>query len=354
MEQEEMWRRFKKWLYAPPEQRVLPHKVERVVSKYVEAGDPKGLRDALAGMNRVLLDSEEQAAWFRYMAVVEYRLGNEEKAFQIIQDGIEEFPDSDHLNFFMGEVHEKTGRFDKALEHFKKVNIHNVEGHFLIEIARMCYLWDCPARGQRALDDVFQRYHELGIADDHYVFMRGLPFFDVTFGYRVVLSKLEGDLKIAFEELQLARRRLSDYEFDYAIEPTLKAWITGNWKPVIESLTERIRESEEHGYPNASERMRKAVLESRLSPSLADSFNLLASVEITDRDSRWLKDVRTLAKAETCHRHGDAEREQGFLHDFFSSQPKLFEPDQVFWFDFYDYQEKLKRIYRERKSGNQG
>lgn len=349
-----MWRQFKKWFNAPPEQRVLPNKVEKLVNKYVEESSPEGLRDALAGMNRVLLDSGEQEAWFRYMAVVEYRLGNKKKAFQIIREGVEEFPDSDHLNFFMGEVYEKTGRFDKALEHFKKVHPYKVEGHFLIAIAGMCYLWDYPALGQRVLDDVFQRYYELRIADDHRVFMRGLPFFGVTFGHRVVLSKLEGDLKIAFEEFQLARRTLRDYEFDHDLGPTLKAWITGNWRPVIESLTKSIRESEEHGYPSGEGRMAKAVHESRLCTSRDDAFNLLDSVKITESHSQWLEDVRTLAKAEACHRHGDAKQEQGFLQDFFSEQPKLFEPDNVFWFNFYDYQEKLKPIYRDRVRDEQG
>jgi hypothetical protein len=214
-------------------------------------------------------------------------------------------------------------------------------------MARYYYLWNRGEQGQVVMQAIFDRYYDLKIADDMFLYMRGLPMFDEAFGYRATFARLSGKVDQARWELARARSDLSDLGVE-RLELDLEATASGNWAPVLVDL-ERVLKSVDAQMPTGQLRMKRAILRCRAVPphnfppaSLAE----LDAVRLTPADHPWLADIRTLAKAELYHRFDMPDREQQALAEFWPRQPMLFEPNHAFYFGFIDYQETLKPHYQ--------
>src|SRR6202022_1837407 len=117
------------------------------------------------------------------------------------------------------------------------------------------------ALGQPAIQPIFDRYYELKIADDMFLYMRGLPMFDESFGYRATFAWLAGNLDPARAELARARSELSDLTVEDH-ELNLEATATGKWEPVLADLESRLS-SLDARTPTGQLRMKRAVLRCR-------------------------------------------------------------------------------------------
>jgi hypothetical protein len=217
----------------------------------------------------------------------------------------------------------------------------------VLAMARYYYLWNRFELGQQSIQPIFDTYYELKIADDTFLYIRGLPMFDVSFGHRAAFAKLGGRLEQARSELARARKELSDVTFERD-ELDLEATATGKWGPVLAYL-ESLLPTIDARMPTGRLRMKRALLRSRPAITIEAALAELDAVALTANDHAWLEDIRTLARAELFHRFGLPDREQSELSKFWPRQAMLFEPNHAFYFGFIDYQETLKPRYRSQR-----
>ena len=316
------------------------NRVDALAQRYGPGGDFDTLRAELDALPLDGLSEEELEAWFHLRGIVEFRTGRRDEARTVLEEGVRRFPASSGLQFSLGQEYEHVGRLDDAWACWRKVRLADVGGRTMLAIARYAYLWNRIEEGEQAIQPIFDAYYELGVVDDNFLYLRGLPFFGEAFGYRATFAVLGGRPERAAEELRRAKGELLEYDFG-RLELDLEATISGDWSAVIAYLD---------GGPEpafAYAPMRRAVLASRCSSALAEAFDLLDGVSVVpDRDFPWLEDIRLLAKAEAARRFGDGRLEAELLEEFFPRQRLLFEPDHAFRFGFIAYQELLKPRYR--------
>ena len=322
--------------------------VDRLVDEYGRAGRWAELGDVLDRMDRRNLPRADQEAWYHARGIVEFRTNHRARAKEIFQEGVQQFPASGWLNFGLGQEYEAQGRVDEMAACFQRVPLKDVGGAGVLAMARYYYLWNRFEQGQRSIQPIFDRYYELKIADDMFLYMRGLPMFDVSFGCRATFAKLAGRLEQARSELARARAELSEVTLE-PYELDLEATASGKWEPVLAYLESRLP-SIDARMPTGQLRMKRALLRSRGAMTVEAALSELDAVQLTPDDHAWLKDIRTLARAELFHRFQMADREQAALSEFWPHQAMLFEPNHAFNFGLIDYQETLKPHYQSHRN----
>jgi tetratricopeptide (TPR) repeat protein len=321
-----------------------PGLVDRLVDEYGRTGRWSALGTELDKLDRKRLPPPEQETWFHARGIVEYRTNQRRRAREIFEEGVRQFPESSWLNFGLGQEYEFQGRIDDMAGHFQRVRLQAVGGATVLVVARYFYLWGRFALGQQAIQPIFDRYYELKIADDMFLYMRGLPMFDGAFGYRATFAYLEGRLDVARAELARAQSELTDVFIDRQ-RINLDATATGDWEPVLADL-DALLETLDPKFPAGQLTMKRAMLRSRVTPSVDAALAELESVRLTASDHPWLEDIRTLARAQAFHRFGRLDAEDTALSQFIERQPMLFEPNHAFNFGVIGYQEALRPRYQ--------
>jgi hypothetical protein len=212
--------------------------------------------------------------------------------------------------------------------------------------ARYAYLWDRYEDGRLMLRPIFDAYKELKILDDNFLHMRGLPFFGTWWATLAALSILERNTSELDEVTDHVVRHCRDYDFEY-LKAELIAYRDDRPERMlghVESIVSKLPT----GFPTGYWRMKVAVINCRRAGGQAEAEAILDGVVLTDRDFRWLHDVRTLAKAEIAHRNGQPELEKQRIDEFLKRQGMLFEPDIAISFHLLRYQERLKPGYQSK------
>ena len=299
-------------------------------------------------MDRGRLADGEQEMWYRARGIVEFRTNHRARAREIFEEGVRQFPTSSWLNYGLGQEYEAQGRIEEMAACFQRVRLERVGSPSVLAMARYYYLWNRFELGQRVIQPIFDRYYQLKIADDMFLYMRGLPMFDESFGYRATFARLARKFDQARYELARARSELGDLTVEDH-ELNLEATATGNWQPVLAHL-ESLLQSLDPRVPTGQLRMKRAVLRGRAAPTVETGLAELDAVQLTADDHAWLEDIRTLARGELFHRFDTPDREQAALSEFWPRQAMLFEPNHAFNFGFIDYQETLKPHYQSHRN----
>ena len=126
----------------------------------------------------------------------------------------------------LGQEYEALRRIDEMAACFQHVRLEQVGSPTVLAIARYYYLWNRFELGQIVIQPIFARYYDLKIADDMFLYMRGLPMFDESFGYGATFARLAGKLDQARWELARAKSELSDLDVD-RLELDLEATAAG-------------------------------------------------------------------------------------------------------------------------------
>src|ERR1700687_2174667 len=213
--------------------------IEGLVDEYGPKGQWSELGAVLDGMDRRRLADGEQEMWYRARGIVEFRTNQRARAREIFEEGVRQFPTSGWLNYGLGQEYEAQGRIDEMAACFRHVRLERVGSPTVLAMARYYYLWNRCGVGQVVIQPIFNRYYELKIADDMFLYLRGLPMFDETFGYRATFARIAGQLDQARYELARARSELSDLTVEDH-ELNLEATATGKWEPVLADLESRL------------------------------------------------------------------------------------------------------------------
>lgn len=223
-----------------------------------------------------------------------------------------------------------------------------VPANYALAQARYAYLWDQPQKALQYTLLILDAYYKLGIADDHFLHVRGLPFFSETWGYLGAFLELTHDLATLRTITEEAQKRLSDYDFGHDLL-FLECVEKGNFADLVVQLERSVSDYAQWGWPSGYLVMKVAVLRSQAINDVHEAEQILRKIELSDTDFRWLEDIRLLARCVVANRAKDYQREAELVQQFLSRQLLLFEPNHMFNFRLLWYQEKLKPKYQERK-----
>jgi len=340
------------WKKRPPKVPITPqeNRIDVLANRLQKEGKIHLLEEELLQFTPGALSDREREAWHELYGIVAFRAGDRDLAFQRFQDGVRSCPDAKRLKFSLGQEYEFRGDIENMLSCFDEAKFPDVPSSHALAETRYAYLWGRLDQGAAYLRPIIPAYFQLKILDDHFLYVRGLPFFGQTWAYFAAFAQLTGDYGELQRLTDKAKAECSDYDFaSLAVE--FEAIRSGNFGNLKEKLRNAVEQAEKSNWPAGYQRMRFAVLEAQEATSLSEATQILDSVRLAENDFRWLADIRLLAMCELAKQHGSQDREAELIAEFIARQPMLFEPDNAVNFNLLRYQETLKGHYMANRSG---
>jgi hypothetical protein len=317
------------------------NRVDELANTLQREGRIRDLESELTKLDKVSLSLAEQESWWHLFGIVAFQDGRDAEALARFEEAYKRFPASAHIRFSLGQQYVRTKAVDKGFELFRTCSFPNLPREHVLAQARYAYLWGRYGDGLTFIRPFFEAYKPIKILDDHFLYVRGLPFFGQWWAYLAAFSILSDDLRELESVTQFVVANCHDYDFDY-LQAELKAYRYDNPDYLLESLMNRLRSVPSGDFPTGYTRMNIAVIEARRATSLQAANEVLGSVRLFANDFPWLEDIRSLAQAESAYRFGDMAFEQVSVGRFLGRQPMLFEPDIALNFHMLRYQERLK------------
>lgn len=316
------------------------NRVDRLANDLHRVGRSGELEQELQRLDYASLSPEEQEAWWHLYGVCAFRARSDREALRRFAEAHAKFPDSPSIRFSLGQQYIRTGQPERGFELFRTYAFPRISREFTLAQARYAYLFDRHEDGFQFLRPFFEAYREIRVLDDHFVYVRGLPFFGTFWAYLAAFSVLSG----RFAELEAVTRYVAenchDYDFAY-LQAELKACREEGFDDLLRCRQSRLA-SLPANFQSGYTRLAIAVIEAGQASSFDGAHRVLHSVSLGHQDFPWLEDVRTLAVAAAAHRFGNEATEGIHREAFLKRQPMLFEPDHAVNFLLIRYQELLK------------
>jgi hypothetical protein len=339
-----MWNPFRKKSKSNQGSKPPQHQANRVddlANTLQREGRIKQLEQELRRLDQSSLSPAEQESWWHLYGIVAFQEGRDAEALERFQEAHKKFPASAQIRFSLGQQYIRTRAVEKGFELFRACKFPDVPREYALAQARYAYLWNRYSDGLLFVRPFFEVYKQVKILDDHFLYVRGLPFFGRWWAYLAAFAILSGELEELESVTKYTVENCHDYDFEY-LQAELKAYRDDEPEHLLEALGKRLSSMPEGNFPTGYTRMNIAVIKARAASSLEATQDILARVALSDQDFPWLADIRTLALAEAAHRLGDRRLEQQRIEAFLVRQPMLFEPDIALNFHLLRYQETLK------------
>ncbi len=317
------------------------NRVDKLLSVLEEAGRSQDLERELEGLDQESLSPAELESWWHLYGIVAFREGREAEALKRFREAYARIPESAPIRFSLGQQYIRLQDAEKGFELFRTVTFPEVSYDYALAQARYAYLCGRYDDGLLFIRPFLDAYRQVKILDDHFLYVRGLPFFGSWWAVWAAFSILSGELS----ELDSATKQVIDSCQDYDFAFLQKELVAhGHNRPeiLLETLEKQLRSQKDAGLPSGYSSMKIAVIRARIAESFEAAEDILAKVKLSEHDFPWLEDIRILAYAEAAHRFGQVSLEEQYQEEFLSRQPMLFEPDIALNFFLLRYQEKLK------------
>ncbi len=321
-----------------------PDRVADIVNDLGSKGRFDEIEKELSRFHLATLTPKEAVSWHTMMIATAFRRGDRATAYERAVTATRAFPDNPEIAFALGQEQEYRGQIDEMVNCFRQAPFPKVSAHHTLAAVRYCYLRGRFADGLEFMRPLRDAYFKLGIADDTFLYIRGMPFAGSAFSTAACLHLLNGDAAGARSLLKRAMSGLSDCDLS-------------DFPPLIDALDRRepgaaVKALESLRAPHLSDgpfsgfvALQIAVWRARTLNTMSEVDATLSRVTLSENDFPWLHDVRTLAYGEAYHRFNDAKQEESALRGFLEKQPMLFEPEWVFKFGFMTYQEHVRTSY---------
>lgn len=299
------------------------------------------------------LNKAEKESWHLLYGVTAYQAGKRDDAFARFKKAFQACPRSGKIAFSLGQEYEYRGNIKETLRCFDKARYPGVTGHHILTKSRYCYLWDEYEKAIAYLNELFSSgaYDTVYEEMEHYLGIRHFPWYSALLGHLASLCILTDNLN---EFLLFLTKNPSFASFykDSDLEFYIECYRKKNFNPLIKDLKSAIAQKKRMDEPSGYHEMRCAVLEAQNASDPEKAEKILASVELKVTDSDWLEDMRTLALGDLMYRTSDFSTEKKLQKSFLKKQPLLLEPEIVIHFNLLQYQERLKKLYRDGKRKN--
>jgi hypothetical protein len=313
------------------------NRIDESVNRLAQEGRLDEIARELERFDPKRLEGAELESSYHVWGIEAFRRGDRTRAFHRFQEGRSACPDSGQIAFSLGQEYEHRAEVEEMFALFDAYRFPKIPASHALAQARYAYLWSDLTRAHAYIDPIFEAYWNLRIADDTFLYLRGLPFFSQTWAYSAAFRELSGQLDRLQKQTEEAAGRLADFD----VTPVMKfvGAVRSN------DFSEYVREPRRG---TAYERTRAAVLMSNGMATHAEAAAVLNDVQLGESDFPWLSDIVLLAKCAAASRWNDPS-EGPLTAEFCKRQPLLFEPDHAFNFRLLGYQEKLKARYQENK-----
>ncbi len=325
------WRRKRK---TPP---ANSNRVDELANGLARQGRTAEIEFELDALDRTKLSECELESWYHVRGIAAFRRGDRPLAMARFIEAHAAFPESATIAFSLGQEYEYLGDIASTFELFDRAVFPKLPASHALAQSRYAYLWGDLQRAVSYVEPVLEMHYKLGIADDMFLYIRGMPFFSQTWAYMAAFAEIQGDLARLDKVTRTAVSRLKECDLSHLVEflACIKTRDFSRYAASLQSGT---------GYA----RSRAAVIRALREESYQRAQDVLSSVRLADNDFPWLPDMLLLANCEAAHRC-EPSAEPGLVERFFLRQPLLFEPDHAVNFRVLDYQESLKRIYQSRR-----
>lgn len=321
------------------------NRVEELANKLHQERRANEIESSLQKFVYSTLTEPEKESWHHLMGIEAMRRGDSNLALIRFREAAERFPESQKIRFSLSQEQLNQGDIEQAFRNFDNCSFPRIPATWALAQARYAYLWNFPERGMNYIRPIFGSYFRLGIADDHFLYIRGLPFFGQTWKYLVCFAWMKSDFSEARQITEQAAEKLTDYDFG-SLKTFLHCFLNSDFAPFAENLQRSVQEWSKHNISTGFQSMQLAGLavESELDFSKAERS--ISSVQLRPNDFPWLEDVRTILLAKLNHNHGRPDEEK-YKQQFLGKQKLLFEPDHAVSFFLLKYQELLKKDYQK-------
>ena len=303
-------------------------------------GQIEKLEDGLLKIKKGPLNEKEVESWHHLYGICAFQQGEHEVASERFNEGLDACPNSSQIRFSLAQEYIFLLQPEKAFPHFDNCLFPEVSREFTLAMSRYAYLFSEHERGINYLNRFFEIYKEVKVQDDHFLYVRGLPFFGTAWSHLAAHCLLSGNE----EKLKSITTDISscchDYDFDF-LNKELEAVLNNDFRNMVEPLNSRLYEIRKYKGSTSYTDFKIALFESYSSKSYQEALDKINLVELSSDDFPWLEDIRTLAKAEAAHRFNH-DSESGLISSFLQNQSMLFEPDHAVSFGLLAYQEVIK------------
>jgi len=316
------------------------NRVERLANDLQRAGRAGELESELRRLDYSSLSPGEQEAWWHLYGICAFQTRSDQEALCRFTEAYAKFPDSSSIRFSLGQQYIRTGHADLGFDLFRNCAFPRISREFTMAQARYAYLFSRYEDGFLFLRPFFDAYRQIRVLDDHFLYVRGLPFFGTFWAYLAAFSVMSRKFDELESVTQYVTQNCHDYDFAY-LQAELKACRDEEFDDLLSFRHGRLARLPAN-FPAGYTRMGIAVIQAQQAISFEDADRVLREVPMTSQDFRWLEDVRTLATAAAAHRFGIDAVERNHREAFLKRQPMLFEPDHAVNFLLLGYQEQLK------------
>lgn len=330
-----IWNPFKKKT-IDPERNI----VDKLANEFQEKGQIEKLEDAILKIKNNPFNNKEIESWHHLFGICAFQRGEHELALERFKVGLSACPKSNQIKFSLAQEYIFLGQPEKAFPLFDDCAFPAVSREFTLAMSRYAYLFSEHERGINYLNRFFEIYKEVKILDDHFLYVRGLPFFGTAWSHLAAHCVLSGNEETLRSITSDISRSCHDYDFDF-LEIELESVLNHDFRDMINPLRSRLEEIRKYNGSTSYIDFKIALFESFSSKSFQESLDKIDSVEFSDNDFPWLEDIRILAKAEAANRFKH-ESESKFIGSFLQNQSMLFEPDHAVSFGLLAYQEVIK------------
>jgi hypothetical protein len=337
------------WFKKNPEPaKPSTNRVEELANKLVLEKRGNEIELSLQKFDYKSLTDTEKESWHHLMGIEAMRRGDTNLAIKRFQEATELFPESQMIRFSLAQEQLNQGKIEQAFQNFDRCSFPELPAAWALAQARYAYLWNFAERGSNYIRPIFKAYFDLGIADDHFLYIRRLPFFGQTWTYLVCFDWMKRDFSEAQQIVNDAAVKLRDYDFERQ-KSFLNCFLNSDFAPFADSLRLSIQKSSNGNWPMGFQRMQLAGLIADSEKEFLAAEKSISSVQLNQKDFPWLEDVRTILLAKLNHKHGHFEDEAKLKTAFLQKQKLLFEPDHAVSFSLLEYQELLKQDYQKGK-----
>ena len=317
------------------------NRVDELANALQSEGRIKDLESELKKFNQSSLSQAEQESWWHLYGIVAFQDGRDTEALERFKEAYAKFPESAQIRFSLGQQYIRKKDPEKGFELFRSCTFPAIPREYALAEARYAYVFGRYDDGFLFIRPFFDAYKHLKILDDHFLYVRGLPFFGRWWAYLAAFAILSGELSELESVTQFVVENCHDYDLEY-LQKELKAYRDDKPAHLLEVTEKRLSTMPEGNFPTGYTRMAVAVIRARTATTFEDAKKHLDGMELSEQDSPWLEDIRVLALAEAAHRFGEVSIEQENVAAFLKRQPMLLEPDIALNFHLLRYQESLK------------
>jgi hypothetical protein len=324
------------------------NRVEELANKLHRENRGHEIEAAIQTLSQNDLNEKERESLHHLLGIEAMRRHDWETAFIRFKEANRLFPASHMIRFSLGQEYERRGDVERAFGLFDGCSFPQMPAPWALAQSRYAYLWGFAERGAAYLRPIFDAYFKLGIVDDHFLYVRGLPFFGVTWNYMFCFAWMKRDFSEVDGLTERSASTLQDYNFDN-LKLFGDVFKKADFGPYKSHLRSGIERASGQNWSMGFQKMQLAALESDAAQDFSSAENVIGNVELKPNDFPWLEDVRTILLAKMCHKHGRLETESQLKRKFLERQRMLFEPDHAVSFWLLDYQEVLKSEYVKTK-----